>query len=81
MMLVERVSEAQRFARLEMKEQGEKRKRPRGGDPDNDDTEQASGVRKKVRGGSGAGRGGDGGGRGGGGMKKRGAAAWRGGGR
>ncbi|KAK7939055.1 hypothetical protein WMY93_002381 [Mugilogobius chulae] len=28
MMLVERVSEAQRFARLEMKEQGEKRKRP-----------------------------------------------------
>ncbi|KAF3846907.1 hypothetical protein F7725_003985 [Dissostichus mawsoni] len=63
----------------EMKEQGEKRKRPRGGDPDNDDTEQASGVRKKVRGGRGGdgGRGRGGGGRGGGGgdgggsMKKR----------
>lgn len=66
MMLVERVSEAQRFARLEMKEQGEKRKRPKGGDADEDDTEQASGVRKKVRGGSGGG-------------KKRGGAAWRGG--
>ncbi|KAM6913267.1 putative ATP-dependent RNA helicase DDX47 [Lycodopsis pacificus] len=82
MMLVERVSEAQRFARLEMKEQGERRKRPRGGDADQDDTEQASGVRKKVRGGDGGGRGGGGrgGGRGdGGGMKKRGGAAWRGG--
>lgn len=33
-----------------MKEQGEKRKRPKGGDGD-DDTEQASGVRKKVKGG------------------------------
>uniref|UniRef100_A0A8C6WE20 RNA helicase n=1 Tax=Neogobius melanostomus TaxID=47308 RepID=A0A8C6WE20_9GOBI len=67
MMLVERVSEAQRFARLEMKEQGEKRKRPKGGDGDNDDTEQASGVRKMVKGGPGAGGG------------KRGGAAWRGG--
>uniref|UniRef100_A0AAQ4PUE3 RNA helicase n=1 Tax=Gasterosteus aculeatus aculeatus TaxID=481459 RepID=A0AAQ4PUE3_GASAC len=47
MMLVERVSEAQRFARMEMKEQGDKRKRPRGGDGDQDDTDQASGVRKK----------------------------------
>ncbi|XP_044038311.1 probable ATP-dependent RNA helicase DDX47 [Siniperca chuatsi] len=74
MMLVERVSEAQRFARLEMKEQGEKRKRPRVGDGDEDDTEQASGVRKKVKGGSGGERGG-----GRGGMKKRGGAAWRGG--
>uniref|UniRef100_A0A3Q3H2U9 RNA helicase n=1 Tax=Labrus bergylta TaxID=56723 RepID=A0A3Q3H2U9_9LABR len=72
MMLVERVSEAQRFARLEMKEQHEKRKRPKGGDRDEDDTEQASGVRKKVRGG---GRGGGDGG----GMKKKGGAAWRGG--
>ncbi|XP_054606834.2 probable ATP-dependent RNA helicase DDX47 isoform X2 [Nothobranchius furzeri] len=69
MMLVERVSEAQRFARLEMKEQGEKRKRPKGGDGEDDDTEQSSGVRKKVKGGSG--------GRGGGGRK--GGGAWRGG--
>lgn len=46
-----------------MKEQGEKRKRPKG-DRDDDDTEQASGVRKKVKGGT---------------MKKRGGAAWRGG--
>uniref|UniRef100_A0A674BZN8 Probable ATP-dependent RNA helicase DDX47 n=1 Tax=Salmo trutta TaxID=8032 RepID=A0A674BZN8_SALTR len=104
MMLVERVSEAQRFARIvslnqclfssvvihcnsfkvshnnlfpsqEMKEQGEKRKRPRG--EEGDDTEQSSGVRKKVRGG--AGGGGGGGGRGGGGGKNRGGAAWRGG--
>uniref|UniRef100_A0A672FKE9 RNA helicase n=1 Tax=Salarias fasciatus TaxID=181472 RepID=A0A672FKE9_SALFA len=74
MMLVERVSEAQRFARMEMKEQGEKRKRPKRGDGDDDDTEQASGVRKKVKGGfGGGGRGGGGGG------KKRGGAAWRGG--
>uniref|UniRef100_A0A6Q2YSY5 Probable ATP-dependent RNA helicase DDX47 n=1 Tax=Esox lucius TaxID=8010 RepID=A0A6Q2YSY5_ESOLU len=49
MMLVERVSEAQRFARIEMKEHAEKRKRPRG--EELDDTEQSSGVRKKVRGG------------------------------
>ncbi|XP_004071864.1 probable ATP-dependent RNA helicase DDX47 [Oryzias latipes] len=76
MMLVERVSEAQRFARVEMKEQGEKRKRPRGRDGDEDDTEQASGVRKKVRGGKGAAGGGGGGGRGG---KNRGGGAWRGG--
>ncbi|XP_053194336.1 probable ATP-dependent RNA helicase DDX47 [Scomber japonicus] len=86
MMLVERVSEAQRFARLEMKEQGEKRKRhkDRGGDRDDDDTEQASGVRKKVKGGGGGfggggGGGGFGGGGGRGGGKKRGGAAWRGG--
>ncbi|KAM4635037.1 putative ATP-dependent RNA helicase DDX47 [Polymixia lowei] len=83
MMLVERVSEAQRFARLEMKEEGEKRKRPRGGDGDEDDTEQASGVRKKVKGGPGSGSaGGGGGGRGGGGFGgkgKRGGGAWRGG--
>ncbi|KAJ8251171.1 hypothetical protein GJAV_G00218080 [Gymnothorax javanicus] len=50
-MLVERVSEAQRFARIEMKEQGEQhRKRPRGGDAEGDDTEQSSGVRKKGEG-------------------------------
>lgn len=45
-----------------MKEQGEKRKRPKGEDRDDDDTEQASGVRKKVKGGP---------------MKKRGGGAWR----
>uniref|UniRef100_A0A3P9B8X1 RNA helicase n=1 Tax=Maylandia zebra TaxID=106582 RepID=A0A3P9B8X1_9CICH len=70
MMLVERVSEAQRFAKIEMKEQGDKRKRPKRGDGDDDDTEQATGVRKKVKGGGGGG---------GGGGKKRGGGAWRGG--
>ncbi|TSX99893.1 putative ATP-dependent RNA helicase DDX47 [Bagarius yarrelli] len=54
MMLVERVSEAQRFARLEIKEQGEKRKR-KGRDEDRDDAEHSSGVRKKVKGGKFAG--------------------------
>lgn len=52
------------FLPQEMKEQGEKRKRPKRGDGDEDDTEQASGVRKKVKGG---------------GIKKRGGGAWRGG--
>ncbi|XP_051996241.1 probable ATP-dependent RNA helicase DDX47 [Xyrauchen texanus] len=66
MMLMERVSEAQRFARIEMKEQGEKRKRPKAGEEAAEDGEQSSGVRKKVKGG--AFRGGrGGGGRGGGG--------------
>lgn len=55
-----------------MKEQGDKRKRPKRGDGDNDDTEQATGVRKKVKGGGGAAGGGGGG-------KKRGGGAWRGG--
>ncbi|XP_060721244.1 probable ATP-dependent RNA helicase DDX47 [Tachysurus vachellii] len=54
MMLVERVSEAQRYARLEMKEQGEKKKR-KGRDEDGDDAEHSSGVRKKVKGGKFAG--------------------------
>uniref|UniRef100_A0A493TIJ3 Probable ATP-dependent RNA helicase DDX47 n=1 Tax=Anas platyrhynchos platyrhynchos TaxID=8840 RepID=A0A493TIJ3_ANAPP len=45
MMLTERVAEAQRFARMELREQGEK-KRSRNGD--DDDTEEALGVRKKV---------------------------------
>uniref|UniRef100_A0A803Y7I3 Probable ATP-dependent RNA helicase DDX47 n=1 Tax=Meleagris gallopavo TaxID=9103 RepID=A0A803Y7I3_MELGA len=48
MMLQERVAEAQRFARMELREQGEK-KRSRNGD--DDDTEEALGVRKKVAGG------------------------------
>lgn len=73
----------------EMKEQGDKRKRPKGGDVEEDDTEQASGVRKMVKGGpggggrggpGGGGRGGPGGGgRGRGGGKKKGVGAWRGG--
>ncbi|XP_073429102.1 probable ATP-dependent RNA helicase DDX47 isoform X5 [Dendrobates tinctorius] len=49
MMLNERVSEAQRFARIELREQGEKRKRPR--DEEADDAEGSLGVRKKVTGG------------------------------
>ncbi|XP_074935237.1 putative ATP-dependent RNA helicase DDX47 isoform X2 [Phalacrocorax aristotelis] len=48
MMLTERVAEAQRFARMELREQGEK-KRSRNGD--DDDTEEAIGVRNKVAGG------------------------------
>ncbi|KAK2917211.1 hypothetical protein QQF64_026262 [Cirrhinus molitorella] len=56
MMLVERVSEAQRFARLEMKESSDKRKRPKAGDDVGEDEEQSSGVRKKVKGGSFRGR-------------------------
>ncbi|KAA0706394.1 putative ATP-dependent RNA helicase DDX47 [Triplophysa tibetana] len=61
MMLMERVSEAQRFARIEMKEQGDKRKRGHSRDEAADDEEQSTGVRKKVKGGSfrgGRGRGG-----------------------
>ncbi|XP_069823444.1 probable ATP-dependent RNA helicase DDX47 isoform X2 [Dendropsophus ebraccatus] len=49
MMLNERVSEAQRFARIELREQGEKKKRPR--EEDADDAEGSLGVRKKVAGG------------------------------
>ncbi|CAM4610930.1 unnamed protein product [Leuciscus chuanchicus] len=62
MMLVERVSEAQRFARIEMKESSEKRKRPRAAEEE--DGEQSSGVRKMVKGGSFRGT------RGGGGFKR-----------
>ncbi|KAK1785733.1 hypothetical protein P4O66_019085, partial [Electrophorus voltai] len=56
MMLVERVSEAQRYARVEMKEQGEKRKRSKAGEEEGDDAEHSSGVRKKVKGGKFVGR-------------------------
>ncbi|XP_075689653.1 putative ATP-dependent RNA helicase DDX47 [Rhinoderma darwinii] len=49
MMLNERVSEAQRFARIELREHGEKRKRPR--EEEADDAEGSLGVRKKVTGG------------------------------
>ncbi|XP_043929380.1 probable ATP-dependent RNA helicase DDX47 [Protopterus annectens] len=48
MMLVERVAEAQRFARIEMRDQSEKKKRRKG---DDDDTEESTGVRKMVAGG------------------------------
>uniref|UniRef100_UPI00398F1592 probable ATP-dependent RNA helicase DDX47 n=1 Tax=Pristiophorus japonicus TaxID=55135 RepID=UPI00398F1592 len=49
MMLVERVTDAQRFARLELREQGDKRKRSH--KESDDDTEQSLGVRRKVTGG------------------------------
>ncbi|ETE61497.1 putative ATP-dependent RNA helicase DDX47, partial [Ophiophagus hannah] len=50
MMLTERVAEAQRFARMELRQQGEKKKRSRDetNDDDDDDAEGALGVRKKV---------------------------------
>ncbi|XP_036155488.1 probable ATP-dependent RNA helicase DDX47 isoform X2 [Myotis myotis] len=51
MMLTERVTEAQRFARMELREHGEKKKRTRDDAGDNDDTEGAMGVRNKVAGG------------------------------
>uniref|UniRef100_A0AC11B1G4 DEAD-box helicase 47 n=1 Tax=Ovis aries TaxID=9940 RepID=A0AC11B1G4_SHEEP len=51
MMLTERVTEAQRFARMELREHGEKKKRSREDTGDNDDTEGAIGVRNKVAGG------------------------------
>ncbi|KAF6118250.1 DEAD-box helicase 47 [Phyllostomus discolor] len=51
MMLTERVTEAQRFARMELREHGEKKKRAREDAEDNDDTEGAIGVRNKVAGG------------------------------
>lgn len=51
MMLTERVTEAQRFARMELREHGEKKKRSREDAGDNDDTEGAIGVRNKVAGG------------------------------
>ncbi|XP_045637370.1 probable ATP-dependent RNA helicase DDX47 isoform X2 [Ursus americanus] len=51
MMLTERVAEAQRFARMELREHGEKKKRTREDAGDNDDTEGAMGVRNKVAGG------------------------------
>uniref|UniRef100_A0A672KLT1 DEAD (Asp-Glu-Ala-Asp) box polypeptide 47 n=1 Tax=Sinocyclocheilus grahami TaxID=75366 RepID=A0A672KLT1_SINGR len=56
MMLLERVSEAQRFARIEMKESSEKRKRSKADEEAADDGEQSSGVRKKIKGGSFRGR-------------------------
>nr|XP_025957999.1 probable ATP-dependent RNA helicase DDX47 isoform X2 [Dromaius novaehollandiae] len=48
MMLTERVAEAQRFARMELREQGEKK---RSRDGDDDDTEEAIGIRNRVAGG------------------------------
>ncbi|XP_021114824.1 probable ATP-dependent RNA helicase DDX47 isoform X2 [Heterocephalus glaber] len=51
MMLTERVTEAQRFARMELREHGEKKKRSREDAGDNDDMEGAIGVRNKVAGG------------------------------
>ncbi|XP_029334736.1 probable ATP-dependent RNA helicase DDX47 isoform X2 [Mus caroli] len=51
MMLTERVNEAQRFARMELREHGEKKKRKREDAGDDDDKEGAIGVRNKVAGG------------------------------
>ena len=50
-MLTERVNEAQRFARMELREHGEKKKRKREDAGDDDDKEGAIGVRNKVAGG------------------------------
>lgn len=51
MMLMERVTEAQRIAKMEVKEKGELKGRSRKSkkDGDDDDTEQSSGVRKILK--------------------------------
>ncbi|XP_071813230.1 probable ATP-dependent RNA helicase DDX47 [Apostichopus japonicus] len=49
MLLMERVSEAQRFAKVEMRERDEKKKKGRGGRNDDSDTEESSGLRKKFK--------------------------------
>lgn len=80
MALQERVGEAQRTAKMELKDiddrKGMKGKRKGGGgDNDDDDTEQFSGARKRIKGGGGGGGGGfkgKGGGGGGGGFKGKG---------
>ncbi|XP_026480647.1 probable ATP-dependent RNA helicase DDX47 [Ctenocephalides felis] len=72
MALQERVSEAQRTSRMELKDiedrkqSGKKRKGGGGGNQSDDDTEQAQGVRKRLKGNKGGKgkRGGKGGGRG-----------------
>lgn len=46
MMLTERVNEAQRFARMELREHGEKKKRKREDAGDDDDKEGAIGVKR-----------------------------------
>ncbi|XP_022916654.1 ATP-dependent RNA helicase DDX47 [Onthophagus taurus] len=52
MILQERVAEAQRIAKLEMKDLGEKKKRKKGDGDEEDDTENSSGVRKRLKGGN-----------------------------
>ena len=63
MLLQERVAEAQRMVKMEVKDIEDNKKsgkrKKRGDDDDEDDTEQSSGVRKRVKGGGG-GRGGGG---------------------
>uniref|UniRef100_A0A4W3IG36 Probable ATP-dependent RNA helicase DDX47 n=2 Tax=Callorhinchus milii TaxID=7868 RepID=A0A4W3IG36_CALMI len=49
MVLAERVTEAQRFARMQLRELGDKRKRPH--EEVEDDSEQSLGIRNKVSGG------------------------------
>lgn len=65
MALQERVGEAQRTARLELKDIDDRKgakgqKRGRGGDSDDDDTEQFNGVRKRFKKGGKGGKGGKG---------------------
>ncbi|XP_063383703.1 probable ATP-dependent RNA helicase DDX47 [Cydia fagiglandana] len=53
MVLQERVAEAQRLTKIEMKELEDKRNtkgRKRGADDDDDDTENAAGVRRRIKG-------------------------------
>ncbi|XP_063624432.1 probable ATP-dependent RNA helicase DDX47 isoform X1 [Cydia splendana] len=60
MVLQERVAEAQRLTKIEMKELEDKRNtkgRKRGADDDDDDTENAAGVRRRIKG-KGKGKGG-----------------------
>ncbi|XP_019932811.3 ATP-dependent RNA helicase DDX47 [Aedes albopictus] len=62
MALQERVGEAQRTARLELKDIDDRKgakgkKRGRGGDSDDDDTEQFNGVRKRIKKGGKGGKG------------------------
>lgn len=47
MILQERVVEAQRLAKMDMKDLGDKKKKRKG--DDDDDTEEATGVRKRLK--------------------------------
>ncbi|XP_044730170.1 probable ATP-dependent RNA helicase DDX47 [Chrysoperla carnea] len=51
MILQERVAEAQRMAKMDMKDVGDKKGKKRNVDGDEDDTEEATGVRKRLKGG------------------------------
>ncbi|ELU13896.1 hypothetical protein CAPTEDRAFT_175937 [Capitella teleta] len=49
MMMTERVTEAQRYAKMEMNEAAKKKGKRKGVDADDDDTEEAVGFRKKLK--------------------------------